>query len=85
VRAIPGRAALEPGTLPAMRPCFFGVRVKIGVVFDPAPVEKWFFAIFDEIGDWISVFEDWPEGIQGCARAMVAATWADNGRPPPQP
>jgi len=24
-----------------------------------------FFAVFDGMGEWISVFADWPEGIQG--------------------
>jgi len=25
----------------------------------------WFFAVFGGIEDWISIFVDWPEGIQG--------------------
>jgi len=37
----------------------------IGFVFNFSFFVNWFFAIFDGIGDWISVFEDWPEGIQG--------------------
>jgi len=30
----------------------------------PAGVLACFFAVFDGMGEWISVFADWPEGIQ---------------------
>ena len=63
-----------------LSPCQIAGKLLDGCEFAPACR---CFAIIG-IEDWISVFADWPEEIQGCARARVAATLDGNGRPPRQ-